>query len=85
VSPIFGDLRGLPPLLVHVGECEILFSDSETLAARAAAAGVDVTFEEWPRMIHVWHAFHPFLAEARTAIQQAGAFARARMGRKAAA
>lgn len=84
-SPIFGDLRGLPPLLIHVGECEILFSDSETLAARAADAGVDVTFEEWPRMIHVWHAFHPFLAEARAAIKQAGAFASARMGRKAAA
>jgi acetyl esterase/lipase len=85
VSPIFGDLRGLPPLLIHVGECEILFSDSETLAVRAAEAGVDVTFEEWPRMIHVWHAFHPFLAEGRDAIKQAGAFASARMGRKAAA
>jgi acetyl esterase/lipase len=84
-SPIFGNLGRLPPLLIHVGECEILFSDSDTLHKRAAAAGVDVTFEEWPRMIHVWHAFHPFLAEARTAIKQAGAFARARMGRKAAA
>lgn len=82
-SPIFGDLTGLPPLLIQVGEREILFSDSETLRARAEAAGVDVTFEEWPGMIHVWHAFHPFLREGRDAIKKAGAFAKNRMERKA--
>lgn len=84
-SPIFADLKGLPPLLIHVGEAEILFSDSETLRDRAEEAGVDVTFEEWPRMIHVWHAFHPFLAEGREAIKKAGAFAKGRMGQKVAA
>lgn len=82
VSPIFGDLTGLPPLLIQVGEREILFSDSETLAKRAEAAGVDVTLEEWKDMVHVWHAFHPFLAEGRDAIEKAGAFARERMGQK---
>lgn len=82
VSPIFGDLTGLPSLLIQVGEREILFSDSETLAKRAEAAGVDVTLEEWKDMVHVWHAFHPFLAEGRDAIEKAGAFARERMGQK---
>lgn len=82
VSPIFGDLEGLPSLLIQVGEREILFSDSETLAKRAEAAGVDVTLEEWKDMVHVWHAFHPFLAEGRDAIEKAGAFARERMGQK---
>lgn len=82
VSPIFGDLKGLPPLLIQVGEREILFSDSETLAKRAEAAGVDVTLEEWKDMVHVWHAFHPFLTEGRDAIEKAGAFARGRMGQK---
>ena len=84
-SPIFGDLKGLPPLLIHVGEREILFSDSEILRDRAKGAGVDVTFEEWPGMIHVWHAFHPFLAEGREAVKKAGAFAKDRMGQKVAA
>jgi acetyl esterase/lipase len=84
-SPIHADLKGLPPLLIQVGECEVLYSDSVMLRDRAKQAGVDVTFEEWPKMIHVWHLFHPMLKEGRDAIKKAGGFARARMGRKLAA
>ncbi len=54
ISPVFGDLRGLPPLLIHAGEHEILREDAERLAERARAAGSDVQLEIFPRMWHVW-------------------------------
>jgi phosphinothricin tripeptide acetyl hydrolase len=80
VSPLFADLRGLPPLLVQVGSDEVLLDDAAGLAERARRAGVDVTFEEWPAMIHVWHWFLPMLDEAERAVAGIGAFVRARTG-----
>ena len=56
-SPLFADPAGLPPLLIHVGAIETLLDDATRFAAAAEAAGVDVTLEVWPEMIHVWHAF----------------------------
>jgi acetyl esterase/lipase len=79
VSPLFADLRGLPPLLVHVGSEEVLLDDAVGLSARARAAGVDVTLEEWPAMIHVWHWFFPMLDEAERAIATIGGWVRARI------
>ena len=78
VSPLYADLAGLPPLLVHVGSDEVLLDDALGLAERARKAGVDVTVEEWPAMIHVWHWFQPMLEEAERATQAIGAFVRAR-------
>lgn len=77
-SPVFADLAGLPPLLIHVGSDEVLFDDSINLEARAKAAGVEVRLEVWDEMIHVWHYFHPLLAEGREAIARIGEFVRAR-------
>jgi acetyl esterase/lipase len=54
ISPVFGDLRGLPPVLVHVGEEEILRDDAVRIAGLAESAGVDVRLEIYPRMWHVW-------------------------------
>jgi monoterpene epsilon-lactone hydrolase len=79
ISPLYADLRGLPPLLVHVGSDEVLLDDALGLAERARAAGVDVTLEEWPAMIHVWHWFLPMLAEAERAVGVIGSFVRARI------
>jgi len=79
-APIHGDLTGLAPLLIQVGSAETLLDDSVQLAAVAGAAEVPVRLEVWPEMIHVWHFFHPILADARTALADAGAFIRARMG-----
>jgi monoterpene epsilon-lactone hydrolase len=73
-SPLYADLRGLPPLLIQVGEREILFSDAEALASKASASGVEVVFEEWPDMVHVWHLHHTRLGEARQAIARLGQF-----------
>ncbi|MDR3508130.1 MAG: alpha/beta hydrolase [Caulobacteraceae bacterium] len=74
VSPVHGDLAGLPPILIHVGSEEALLTDSTALAERAALAGVSVRLEVWPEMIHVWPIFHQQLAAGRRAIDEAGAW-----------
>jgi epsilon-lactone hydrolase len=77
-SPLFADLRGLPPLLIQVGSEEVLLDDAQQLAERARAAGVETTLEVWERMIHVWHWFLPMLEEAPAAIETIGRFTRTR-------
>ena len=79
-SPLYADLRGLPPLLIHVGSDEVLLDDAAGLAERARAAGVDAALEIAPRMVHVWHWFLPMLPEAQTAVDAIGAFIDARVG-----
>jgi acetyl esterase/lipase len=79
VSPIFADLSGLPPMLIHVGKADILIDDGRRVAERARAAGVDATLEEWDEMVHVWHSMAPILPEAREAIDTIGGFLRARI------
>ena len=78
-SPLFADLRGLPPLLIHVGSEEVLLDDASGLAERARAAGVPVTLEIWEQMIHVWHWFLPWLDEAQAAVEKVGGFLRAQL------
>jgi monoterpene epsilon-lactone hydrolase len=75
-SPNFASLRSLPPLLIHVGNDEVLLDDSIKLDQKAKADGVDSTLEVWEDMIHVWHAFHPMLPEGKQAIERVGAFLR---------
>jgi epsilon-lactone hydrolase len=77
-SPLFADLRGLPPLLIHVGSEEVLLDDARLLAERARAAGVEVGLEVYERMIHVWHWFLPMLDEAQSAVEAIGRFVRER-------
>jgi monoterpene epsilon-lactone hydrolase len=85
VSPIYADLSGLPPLLIQVGENEVLLDDSTRLAERADAAGVDVTLEVWPEMVHVWHFFAGMLPEGQQAIDRIGEWVRQRLGATVAA
>jgi monoterpene epsilon-lactone hydrolase len=81
ISPIFADLTGLPPLLILVGEHEILCSDAERLAEEARRVGVQVTLEVWPGMWHLWPAFAGLIPEAGIAIDQIGDFLRQRLQR----
>ena len=60
-SPIHADYRGLPPLLIQVGDAETLLDDSTRVAKRAKEHGVSVDLEVWDDMIHVWHAFAKIL------------------------
>lgn len=73
-SPVFAELAGLPPLLIQAGTAETLLDDARHLADAATRAGVDVTLELYPDMIHVWHAFAPGLPEATTALERVGAW-----------
>jgi acetyl esterase/lipase len=75
-SPLYGDLSGLPPLLIQVGTDEILLDDSRHFAERARQATVSVRLDIWEGMIHVWHAYARFVPEAREAIAQIGEFLR---------
>lgn len=77
VSPLYADLRGLPPMLIQVGSDETLLADSTRLAAAAGAADVSVTLEIWPRMIHAWQLWNARLTDARRALAHAGRFIQA--------
>ncbi|HVO53843.1 MAG TPA: alpha/beta hydrolase [Solirubrobacterales bacterium] len=75
LSPaIAADLRGLPPLLVQVGSHEVLLDDSTRLAARAAAADLDVTLEVTGGAPHVFQSFSGRLDEADRALDRAADF-----------
>jgi monoterpene epsilon-lactone hydrolase len=71
-SPVFADLRSLPPLLIQVGTDEVLFDDAIALGQAASQAGVDVTLETWDRMFHVWHFYAPRLEPASRALRHVG-------------
>jgi acetyl esterase/lipase len=73
-APLYADLSGLPPLLIQVGTAETLLDDASRLAERARKAGVEVIYDPWEGMIHVWPLFAPMLDEGKQAIDKFGAF-----------
>ncbi len=75
-SPVFGDYHGIPPLLIQVGEHEMLRDDSLRVADKARADGVAVKLEVWDGMFHVFQVHEPLLPEAREAIEHIGEFIR---------
>jgi acetyl esterase/lipase len=74
ISPVFGDLRGLPPLLIQAGSHEILLSDALRLAAQAATADVPIRLEVTPGVPHVFQGFAAFLDEGDAALNRASEF-----------
>ncbi|MCY3709582.1 MAG: alpha/beta hydrolase [Caldilineaceae bacterium] len=72
ISPLYGDLKGFPPLLIHAGSDEILRDDATRLEAGARSAGVDVTSKIWMGMWHAFHAFYPWAPEAKLAHKEIG-------------
>jgi acetyl esterase/lipase len=77
-SPLYADLRGLPPILILVGTSEVLMDDSTRFAERACAAGVETEIEVWEEMIHIWP-FFADLPEAAKAVERMAAFIRAKL------
>jgi epsilon-lactone hydrolase len=73
-SPLYGDLSGLPPLLVHVGANETLRDDSTRLAEKAGACGVPVELKVWPVVPHVWQLAPYKIPEARQSLREAAEF-----------
>jgi acetyl esterase/lipase len=80
-SPINGDLRGLPPTLIQVGQDEILLQDSRRLRQALAAAAGEVSLQEYPRRWHVFQSNAGVLADADRALESAAAFIRSSMKR----
>ena len=78
-SPLYADLAGLPPLLIHVGADEVLRDDSTRLAERARAAGVFVELKIWPVVPHAWQLAPHLIPEARQSLRESIAFLRARV------
>lgn len=75
VSPLHGDLSGLPPMLIQTGGGEVLLTDSLELAEKVARSGGAVTLELWPHALHVWPLWASQLPEATEAISAMGRFA----------
>jgi acetyl esterase/lipase len=76
LSPLYSDLKGLPPTLIQIGSAETLLDDAVRFAAAAGAADVSTTLEIWPHMIHAWPLWNARLEPGRRALAQAGAFLR---------
>lgn len=74
VSPLYGNLEGLPPMLIHAGNCERLRDDSVILAERATSVGVNVELKVWDDMLHVFQQFYDFLPESNQSIEEIGEF-----------
>lgn len=79
VSPLRGDVSGLPPTLIQCSGAEMLRDDSIRMAERMKQAGVDVKLEVWPKVFHVWQVAADVLPEGRKAIDNIAAFLNARL------
>ena len=78
-SPLFADLKGLPPTFIQVGADEVLLDDSTRLHARLEEAGVDTGCEVWRGMFHDFQMFSPLLTEADRALERAKAWIEPRL------
>src|SRR6267143_4333329 len=78
-SPLYGDLSGLPPIRVHVGDDEVLLDDSRRFVGRAALAGVDARWDIWMGMPHGFVANVDSFNAARQALSAIGAFTAERL------
>lgn len=75
-SPVYGDPTGLPPLLFHVGDREVLRDDSVRMVERAKAAGVEASLRVFPVVAHAWQFADRLLPEATASLDEAAAFLR---------
>ena len=75
-SPLYADLRGMPPLLVQAGDAEILIDGIEAFVSAAELQGVSVTFDCVKGMFHCWQVFAAVLPEGVEAVERVGAFVR---------
>lgn len=81
-SPIYADLKGIAPLLIQIGTAEILLFENRTLYQKALQADVDIQFEEYKDMVHVFQTFGGFLPQADKAIHSIGRFILAKAQKK---
>lgn len=70
ISPLFGSLEGLPPTLLMIGTLDLLLPDCRDFRSKAEAASLDLTYEEWDDMFHVWMLNIPYIPEASEAVSR---------------
>lgn len=75
-SPLYAELKGLPPCYIQTGSAEILYSDAIRFAQKAQQSGVNIELDVWPNMIHGWHFFGSFFPESREALLSIGKYLR---------
>jgi len=80
-SPLFGNLRGLPPVRVHVGEEGILLEGSRRYVAQAVEAGVGAKLDVWHGVPHGFVGSIGSLSAAGPALEAVGAFRREQLSR----
>jgi monoterpene epsilon-lactone hydrolase len=73
-SPLYADLKGLPPLFIEVAQSEMMRDDAVRLAERARGAGVQAEVKVWPVVPHVWQMADAFIPEARRSLDAAANF-----------
>ena len=74
ISPLYGDLQGLPPILIEVGDHEILLDDARSFAEKARSFGVDMTLHVWEGMVHCFPLLAPMFPEATQAWEETIAY-----------
>ena len=74
ISPLYGDFRGFPPMLIQVGSYEMLLSDSVSVASKARHQGVKVRLSIYDGMFHIFQMAAKMLPESRKAWAEIGKF-----------
>lgn len=83
ISPLYGELAGLPPLLIYAGENESMLDDSAQFAGKARASGVNVRLQIGKGMVHCYPVLSPLFPEAREAMEDICSFLRTCIGAQA--
>ena len=81
ISPLYADLSGLPPVLIHVGTSEMLLSDSRRMAEALRKAGVDCMLKEWEDLFHVFNTV-VYIPESRIANEEIATFIKSHINKK---
>jgi len=79
ISPLYGDVAGLPPILIHGAEYDVFVSDAVRFEEAARQAGVDVKLKTWQKMWHIFHMQDTVVPEAKDALREMCAYMRAKL------
>lgn len=74
LSPLYADLTGLPPILIHAADHDVFLSDATRLAEKASKAGVHVTLKIWASMWHIFQMSAPLLPEGKASLDEICAY-----------
>lgn len=79
ISPLYGDLKGLPPIFINSGTDDELFDDGKLFYEKALKSGVDIKFRAGERMVHCYPLLAPFFPEATMAMDEIANFIKLRL------